>query len=192
MGACETGTIIADDVALEVDLRAPSNVAGMRFEHAFASFEYPDFVCTPFNDNFLALVSPPVRGNVNGNIVFDLSQTPPSSLFEILDDCDPNAESFYAMQCTVSCPAAPSPYCPQGSTFFDGTGFNEWGSNGAGGTGWLETIVPVSPGSEFTVRFTIFDVGDSNLDSTVWIDAVGWVRSANPTTPETMVLANPN
>lgn len=192
VGACETGTVINDDIALEIDLRAPSNVAGMRFEHAFASFEFPEWVCTPFNDQFLALVTPPVQGNINGNVVFDLSGTPPSSFFEVFDHCDPNTASFYATQCMAGCPAAPSPYCPQGSAFFDGTGFNEWGAEHAGGTGWLETIVPVLPGSEFTVRFTIFDVGDFNFDSTVWIDAVGWVRSANPMTPETFVLANPN
>jgi hypothetical protein len=56
---CEGGTIVNDDVALEVELRAPTNAKGFRFAFKFHSFEYPAWVCTPYNDQFVALVSPP-------------------------------------------------------------------------------------------------------------------------------------
>src|SRR6185295_8696219 len=51
--SCDGGTIINDDIALEVDLRAPTNAAGFAFSFKFHSFEFPEWVCTPYNDQFI-------------------------------------------------------------------------------------------------------------------------------------------
>lgn len=59
--------------------------------------------------------------------------------------------------------------CPLGTGQLQGTGFQ-----GGAATGWLETQSPVDPGSEITLRFTIYDVGDDWLDSTVLIDNFQW------------------
>ncbi|HMR06243.1 MAG TPA: hypothetical protein PKA88_10700, partial [Polyangiaceae bacterium] len=63
--------------------------------------------------------------------------------------------------------------CTLGAAQLSGTGFDETNILFPGphaGTGWLETVSPVDPGSEISLRFTVYDLGDAALDSTVIID----------------------
>ncbi len=171
---CSGSSSINDDVALEVELVAPSNATGYSFEFAFMSFEFPEWVCTSYNDQFIALVTPPPQGSINGNISFDAQTNPVSVNVAYFDNCDPSGVSGYASLCFGgSCPAPPNPYCPLGAGFMDGTGYNEWGD--AGSTGWLVTTAPVTGGDTFTIRFAIWDTGDDNLDSTVMLDNFRWI-----------------
>ena len=55
-------------IGLEVNLIAPSNATGYKFDFDFYSFEYPEWVCTTFNDQFMALVNPAPMGSLDGNI----------------------------------------------------------------------------------------------------------------------------
>jgi hypothetical protein len=55
--------------------------------------------------------------------------------------------------------------CALGTGQLTGTGFE-----GHAATGWLETQSPVEPGSEITLRFAIWDMGDPDWDSTVLVD----------------------
>ncbi|MFT3775535.1 MAG: hypothetical protein QM820_60075 [Minicystis sp.] len=117
--SCEGGTIINDDVALEVSLRAPTNAAGFSFAFKFHSFEFPAWICTPYNDQFVALVSPPPAGSINGNIAFDQAKNPVSVNLAFFDTCDPATQPEFAANCgapvNTSCPLPPSPYCPAGA-----------------------------------------------------------------------------
>lgn len=174
---CTGGTNINDDIALEVELVAPSNATGYSFEFAFMSFEFPEWVCTTFNDQFVALVTPPPQGSINGNVSFDAQTNPVSVNVAYFDNCDPNDVSSYASLCfSGSCPSAPSPYCPLGTGFMQNTGFNEWGDSGS--TGWLVTTAPVTGGDTFTIRFAIWDTGDSSLDSTAMLDNFKWIANS--------------
>ncbi len=149
---CSGSTSINDDVALSLTLRAPVNATGYSFDFTFYSFEYPEWVCTSFNDQFVALVDPPPPGAINGNIAFDSMTNPVSVNIAFFDVCDG---------------------CTLGTSEMAGTGFNNW--NDAGGTSWLRTQAPVEGGSEFTIQFTIWDTGDSAFDSTVLIDNFQWL-----------------
>ncbi len=174
---CTGASDINDDVALEVELVAPSNATGYSFEFAFMSFEFPEWVCTTFNDQFIALVDPPPQGSINGNVSFDAQTNPVSVNVAYFDNCDPSGIGNYASLCFGgACPAAPNPYCPLGSGFMTDTGFNEWGDSGS--TGWLVTTVPVTGGDTFKIRFAIWDTGDSSLDSTVLIDNFTWIANS--------------
>src|SRR5690606_34367129 len=64
------GVDIHDDVALELVLRTPSNAEGYAFDFAFFSFEFPRWVCSPYNDQFIAFVDPDPPGAIHGNICF--------------------------------------------------------------------------------------------------------------------------
>lgn len=143
---------INDDVALEVKLRAPTNATGYSFNFRFYSFEYPEWVCTSYNDQFIALVSPQPAGSINGNISFDSQTNPVSVNVGFFDVCAG---------------------CPAGTNDLVGTGFDIW--DDAGATSWLQTQAPVEPGSEVTIRFAIWDTGDSAWDSTALIDNFKWV-----------------
>jgi hypothetical protein len=173
---CEGGTDINDDIALEVNLKAPSNAIGYSFDFAFMSFEFPEWVCTDYNDQFVALVDPAPMDAINGNISFDSQTNPVSVNVAYFDNCDPAGQSQFGSMCQLfgsNCPTAPSPYCPLGPAFMNGTGFNTWGDSGS--TGWLVTTAPVEGGESFRIRFAIWDTGDANLDSTVMLDNFKWI-----------------
>lgn len=161
---CGTSEFIYDDMALEVQMRAPSNAVGYGFDFRFFTFEYPDYVCSSVNDQFIALVNPAPMGSLNGNIAFDNMNNPVSVNIAFFDVCN-----------------VPGDPCQANSAEMGGTGFDVWncGFNDgyAGGTSWLHTQAPVTGGQTFTIRFAIWDTGDSLLNSTSIID--NWVWIAN-------------
>jgi hypothetical protein len=161
---CSGGTNINDDVGLELHLRAPSNAVGYRFKFRFYSFEYPEYVCTTFNDQFIALVDPPPDGSINGNISFDSLGNPVSVNIAFFTTCSG---------------------CPDGVEDLADTGFDgSWGGD-AGATAWLQSTAPIAGGEEFTIRFAIWDTGDQILDSTALIDDFEWIATGGTPAVET-------
>lgn len=165
--ACPGLSNIFDDIALEVTLRAPTNATGYAFSFDFYSFEYPEWVCTSYNDQFIALVDPPPMGAINGNISFDSLTNPVSVNIAFFEVC---AEAG----------------CTLGTAELAGTGFDAW--NDAGATSWLVTTAPVDGGTELTIRFAIWDTGDQAYDSTTLLDNFRWIADGGTvvvgTTPE--------
>ena len=177
---CEIQPNINDDIGLEVSLRAPSNATGYSFDFKFHSFEYAEWVCSNFNDQFMALVDPAPAGALDGNISFDMNGAPVSVNIAFFDVCDSCAN--WAQNCSgSSCPPVPSPCCPAGGAELAGTGFDTWtgtfDDGNAGGTSWLRTTAPVDGGSEFSLRLAVWDTGDSALDATAVIDNFRWIAS---------------
>jgi hypothetical protein len=195
--ACPPTKAIADDVALELQIRTPTNATGYSFNFKFYSFEYPNYVCDTegYNDQFIALVTPAPKGawvpsgSTGGNISFDSSGNPVSVNMGFFDVCDPTTPTRFASSCTSgggTCPPLPSPYCPLGVSELAGTGFDVWSKDGpAGGTRWLQTQAPATPGSIITIRFAIWDAGNAYYDSTVLIDNFQWLATGGSvsTTP---------
>ena len=172
---CQNSSVITDDVALELSVRAPTNATGFSFAYSFYSFEFPNWVCGGFNDEFVAIVSPAPTGSVNGNVAFDAQQTPISVDLGYFPDCDPTNKSDFAAACSGTCPSPANPFCPAGNSALAGSGFDLWGE--AGASGWLRTRVPVTGGQTFTIRFAIWDAGDQTLDSTVLVDDFQWITA---------------
>ncbi len=188
--ACPPTKAIADDVALELQIRVPSNATGYSFNFKFYSFEFPDWVCdtSGYNDQFVALVQPPPTGSyvptgsLFGNISFDSNMHPVSVNMGFFDVCDPTTPTRFATHCKSgggACPALPSPYCPLGVGDLAGTGFDVWHSTvgPAGATRWLSTQAPAKPGSIITVRFAMWDAGNTEFDSTVLVDNFQWIAN---------------
>ncbi len=161
--SCSGSKDINDDVALDLQIKAPSNATGYSFDFFFYSFEYPEWVCTSFNDQFIALVDPAPKGSVNGNVSFDSKKNPVSVNIAFFTVCDPQ----------------PSHPCPDGPGLMAGTGFNDW--NDAGGTNWLTTTAPIKGGDTFKIRFAIWDTGDQIYDSTVLVDNFKWIATPGKT-----------
>jgi hypothetical protein len=181
---------INDDIALQLKLRAPKNATGYKYLFKFYSFEFPEYVCTSYNDQYIALVTPPPMGSINGNISFDSAANPVSVNVAFFDVCDPNGKFNYASVCG-GCKPAPNPYCPSGTNELMGNGFGgEWFGD-AGGTSWLQTLAPIGPGEEFTIRFAIWDTGDSSLDSTVVLDGFEWIATGGEVTIGTGTVPDP-
>ena len=151
---CPPSEDINDDVGIELKIRAPTNATGYSFNFKFYSFEYPEWVCDFYNDQFIALVSPPPAGSINGNISFDSMHNPVSVNLGFFDVCAG---------------------CPAGTSELTGTGFDTW--DDAGATSWLKSQAPVKGGDIITVRFAMWDTGDQSWDSTTLIDNWQWIAN---------------
>jgi hypothetical protein len=202
---CSPTSVIADDVALELQIRVPSNATGYSFSFKFYSFEFPDWVCDThgYNDQFIALVTPPPMGayipsgSSAGNISFDSNNNPVSVNLGFFDVCDPTTPTRFASHCrsadAAACPATPNPYCPLGVGDLAGTGFDTWHSSvgPAGATRWLQTSAPATAGSTITVRFAIWDAGNYEFDSTVLVDNFQWNATGGTVTVGTTPIPQP-
>lgn len=189
---CPPTPAIFDDVALEVQVRVPSNATGYAFNFKFYSFEFPDWVCDTkgYNDQFVALVNPPPMGayvptgSSFGNISFDSNNHPVSVNMGFFDVCDPTTPNRFASNCLKGsnpsiCPKIPTMYCPLGTGELAGTGFDTWHTTvgPAGATRWLATTAPATKASIITIRFAMWDAGNGQFDSTTLIDNFHWIAN---------------
>ena len=170
--------LLYNAAALELRIRVPSNVRALAFDSNFHTYEYPDFVCSEFNDFYVALISPRPAGQQDGNIVFDSDGNPVSVNFSFLQVCEPGEHEGRTFD------------CPQGPDALADTGFDAFAQCGPAGagiprgsSGWLKTVAPVQPGSIITLRFAIWDSGDADLDSTVLVDHFRWLDNEEGNEP---------
>ena len=152
-----------DSAALELVIRTPTNANELSFDFSFYTYEFPIYVCTQYNDFFVALVSPEPANAQSGNVSFDSQGNPVSVNNGFLEVC--NAQTANGKNFP----------CARGPAELAGTGFDETGGKGPhAATGWLNTRAPVPSGQEITIRFAIWDMGDMILDSSVIIDNLSW------------------
>ena len=173
------GALAYDDIGLELTLRAPGNAAGISFDSLFFTYEYPDFVCSRFNDFFVVLMDPVPAGlsaaqKKDGDVAVDDDGNPIGVNTGLLSVCTPTTRSARPIA------------CGEGSTLLTDTGYGEGESScaptpqgaapiGGASTGWLHTEVPVVPGGVFKLRFALWDSGDPLLDSSVALDALRFI-----------------
>lgn len=165
-----------DDVALEVVLRPPDSAEALAFDFNFLTYEWPDYVCSEFNDFFVTLLEPFPNGQTDGNISFDSAGNSVSVNNALVSVCD----------CVGGPPCSAPPgsnlidyACDLGAVELSGTGFEDHA-----GTSWLNTTSPIDATGLVKLRFAIYDSGDGILDSTVVIDRFRW-RGTAPDDPET-------
>jgi hypothetical protein len=170
--------MVNDYTELVVDLKAPTNANTFSFQFQFFSAEYPEFVCTQFNDEFLVLMESPNEFSTPTNISFDSSMNPITVNNGLFTVCQ-NGTSSYTMHCQ-------HPVSDIAGTGYEDTASGIGGSQPIGGsTGWLTTTAPVTPGEAFKLHFIIFDEGDHIYDSAVLIDNFQWSVTA-ATAPTTI------
>jgi hypothetical protein len=171
-----------DGAALSVVLRIPTNALTMSFDLNFFSYEFPAYVCSEYNDTFVAIVTPSPTGEpstAKDNVTYDSMGNPISVNSSFLVVCDPQTAGGRNYACT------------EGSTKLHGTGFgiDTTSTSPAGddmdhaSTDWVTTTVSVSAlaGQEVTLLFAIWDSTDGLLDSTILVDNVGWSFATSPT-----------
>jgi hypothetical protein len=148
-----------DGAALKVTIRVPSNAKSFKYQQNFFTYEFPNFICSDYNDFFVAIMDPKPANLPDGNIAFDQDGNPISVNNSLLQVC--KAQSAGGKQFG----------CPLGESFLSGTGFE-----GHAATGWLTNTEPVVTvrGKEITLMWAIWDQGDGILDSTALIDDFQW------------------
>ena len=164
-----------DVAAVEITLRAPSNAFGFRFDFDFYTYEWPQYVCSQFNDFFVAELIPYPAGQTDGNISFDQLNNPVSVNNAFVEVCG----------CTGGAPCmagGKSFSCALGDSELMGTGFGpDTESAWHAATSWLLTQAPIEPNAEFQIRWMTYDSGDGSLDSTTLIDNFQWIAEPGTT-----------
>lgn len=149
-----------DMVQLTLDLRVPGWARGLAFDFQFFTEEWPDYYGFPFNDTFLAQV-----GTNLFEIDWDGTVTAPGNVA-----FDTNGQLVGVNVGFGLNPQFPN---PDTGTTYDGT------------TGLLTTRFPIPEGqNRLTLTLSLFDAGDSVLDSAVFLDNFRFLREA-PTAPVT-------
>ncbi len=198
------GTVANDPVMLKLRIRVPTNARSFSLSSKFFSSEYPEWVCSPYNDFFIILLDSTFNGDppnpADKNLAIytapDDSEYPVGVNLAFGDtglftDClngetgcgDDTAVVGNSTTCTGTGGLAGTGFDVANP---DGGGLPGWcgDSNLAGGaTGWLTTNGNVVPGEIITLRFAIWDTGDHIYDSLVLLDNFQWsVEGSDPGT----------
>ena len=147
-----------DCAEVSFSFEVPEGMNSVRFDFAFMSAEYPEFVGLGFNDEFTVRLTSPTHSY--DNIVFDDN----GNMVNI-------DSAFFDEPCAN----------------LVGTGFDlddGFGGCDAGGTGLLSTVAPVEPGEVATLAFSLRDRGDGIYDTAIMIDNVA-VRTTDVDEPST-------
>ncbi len=170
------GSLVFDLVDLRATIKVPANAQGFSFDFDFWSGEWPEYVCTHYNDTFVAFLgSKAFHGGTADNISFDANGNTVSVNNGFFDRCTAGTRTGCAGSVTATAT------CPGGPGELRGTGFLDPGiycggmtSTGGGATGWLTSTAPLQPGEVMTIDFIIWDTGDVNWDSSVLLDHFQW------------------
>lgn len=171
---CPNGTAAYDSCGLKLKVRAPTNAESFSYSFNFFTTEYAEWVCTSYNDSYIALYTGSANPIADKNISFDKNGNPVSVNV-----------GFFSIPGNQSQTSHP---------VLDGTGYDGFCNNTqhgysrngvcGGATGWLTTTAPVAGGEEIELFFNIWDTGDHSWDSLVLLDNFQW--SASPATVETL------
>ncbi len=158
-----------DSAGLKVVIHTPKDAKSLSFNVDFYSYEFPSFVCSQYDDVFVALMDPKPAALIDGNLSFDSTGDALSPHSNLISVCSPQMAGGLTFA------------CPLGTSQLVGTGFDQQ-VNGSAATGWLLTTAPVDqPGEDMTLLFAIWDAGDGVEDSTVLVDNFKFVLNAAPT-----------
>jgi hypothetical protein len=180
--ATATDTVANDAMALELVIKVPTNARSFSFDFDFHTYEWPAYVCSPYNDFFVALLTSAAPTTpANKNVSFDSEGDPVSVNNALVRVCPGPA--------TVGVDGKRTYDCPLGTGELQGTGFThhpdlELPGQDHAATSWLTTKAEVVAGETITLVFAIWDTHDEQLDSTTLVDDFVWdVEPAGP--PET-------
>ncbi|WAS96637.1 choice-of-anchor L domain-containing protein [Nannocystis punicea] len=178
-----------DSAMLKLRIRVPTNAKSFNVQMYFYSAEWPEYVCTQFNDLFVSLVNSSAAGNPNDKNIA-IYTTPNNQKYPVGVNLAKAAPGLFT-QCkngAYACLGNGGNY--NGCTSqagLAGTGFdvvdNGCGTNNTtgGGTGWLKMSGNVTGGEIMEIRFAIWDTGDGSWDSLVLLD--DWVWSVQASQP---------
>ncbi|MEP7121920.1 MAG: putative metal-binding motif-containing protein [Byssovorax sp.] len=172
-----------DSAGLLVKIKSPTNAKSLKFNLNFYTYEWPNYICSTYNDFFVAMMTPVPMGQADGNISFDTKGNLISVNAGFLEVC--GCASFGGPPCMTS---GPPSSCTLGSKQLQGTGFDQDfigdPTENSAATGWLVTTSPIQkPGSDISLLFAIWDSGDGVLDSTILLDNFTFdVNGADTTT----------
>jgi hypothetical protein len=204
--AAQNGATAFNPVMLTLRIRVPTNARSFSFSSNFFSAEYPEFVCSPFNDFFVALLDSEYDGDPPNPPDKNLAvyTAPDAATYPVGVNLAFGDTGLFSQckngptGCATLIGAIPGATTScLGTDELTGTGFDVvkpntpgpapgWCDDNdllGGGTGWLVTRGNVVPGEIITLRIAIWDTGDGAWDSVVLLDNFQWsVEASEPGT----------
>jgi hypothetical protein len=176
--------VVNDVIDVKLKIKVPNNAKGLSLDFDFWSGEWPDYVCSNFNDAFVAYLHSAAlkdpQKNPNGdpqNISFDANGNTISVNNNFFGVCTPNVQTG----CAAGAKKGTST-CAKGPGELAGTGFSDPQqaycadtSTSGGATSWLTSQAPVQGGETIDLDLLVWDTGDAQYDSSVLIDNFTWV-----------------
>ncbi len=187
-GCPAVSTVVNDLIDVRLQIRVPTNATGMAFDFNFMSSDWPDYVCSSFNDGFIAyLSSGAFNGGTPANMAKDANGNPVTINAPTLPVC--TAGTQLACASGAGDAGAPTSTCVSGPTSLNGTGYAEdtagdagsvycgtTPSTSGGSTNWVTSTATVLPGEVITLELIIWDSQDSSYDSSVLLDHLHWLH----------------
>jgi len=189
-----------DSVMLTLNVRVPQDAHSFTMRSNFMSSEYPEWVCSPYNDFFVVLLDSQYQGspanpadkNLAVHVAPDGSRYPVGVNLAALDTGLFTQCKNGPIGCGGGDSVTGSTTSCTGTTELGGTGMDTVDPEGindndatcgandllGGGTGWLEIRGNVVPGEVITLRVAVWDTGDSMYDSVVVLDDFEWHTGA--------------
>ncbi len=187
-------TLTYDQMQWTLKLKAPPEAKGFRFKYVFLSEEYDDYISSPKNDKFYAILNAPLTTDGKDKVINYTDCRDPFEYFDFTgDQCDtPSGFCCYVAINSALSDCCWYPYmsefvdnspslqsCPESDrprTDITGTGYecaedaaNDEDLHGSS-TGWTQTTWSIQGGEEFTLTLQIHDTGDALWDSEVILD----------------------
>ncbi len=141
-----------DLVQLTLALDVPPSFSCFLFDFAYFTEEMPDYLGSRFNDTFIAELGPP--GGASTFTIEGSEVVAPNNVA-----FDPAGNAIDVNSAFGFNPAVPN---PDTGTTYDGT------------SGLLAAGTEVTPGTQVEIVFSIMDLGDSIVDSAVFLDNFRW------------------
>jgi len=181
-----SGATAFNPTMLTLRIRVPLNANALKLSSKFLSSEFPEYVCSPYNDFFVVLLDSTYSGpNPNPSdrnlaaykagasvYPFGLNLANTGLFTQCVNGptgCAPGATAGFITSCI-------------GTSGLTGTGFDvadpgKCDASGriGGGTDWLQIRGNVVPGEIITLRIAIWDTSDGTYDSAVLLDNFTWL-----------------
>ncbi|WP_170110703.1 choice-of-anchor L domain-containing protein [Flavilitoribacter nigricans] len=140
----------------------------LRFRYTFASEEYPEFVCSPYNDIFGFFISGPGINGPYQNNAANIALIPGTNRPVTINNVNPGTIGTNNAN-IINCQG------DNGSLAYSEYYISNEGSSDFpvydGSTTVFTAQAQVIPCEEYTIKLVIADLGDSNFDSGVFLEA---------------------
>ncbi len=180
VSGCPIANNVNNVMNVVLKIQVPANAKGFSFDFNFYSGEWPDFVCTNFNDSFVAWLESSAWQGKGGdlNISFDSNNNPINVNNGFFQVCSPPGTQCPNMKTAATCTLGESQLLGTGFDMKQDYCLTGTNTTGGGATGWLTTTAPVAQGEQITLQFMVWNTGDDEYDSTVLLDNWQWQASA--------------